>query len=133
MTVSSPNGESPLQVERRAIPVIYKLIETRPENTIVFILHGRLMRIILSSLLYHTLDQMGSFTHHNTSVNILDAIIHTDTRQQQVPQSPSSSDSPSPRPGPVTVKTDSIYHPINIEFKAVLLDGRDHLPSELQQ
>jgi hypothetical protein len=91
------------------------------------------MRIILSSLLYHSLDQMGSFTHHNTSINILDAIVHPDTPRQQVPQSPSSLASPSAALEAVTVKTDNIYHPPSIEFKAVLLDGRDHLPMELQQ
>lgn len=120
--VSSPNGESPLEVERRAIPVIYKLLQNRPETTIVFILHGRLMRIILSSLLYQSLDQMGSFTHHNTSINILEASIHPYT-QQQVPEMPRL---------PNSLITDRIYHPSNIQFNTVLLDGRDHLPLELQ-
>ncbi|KAJ3050832.1 hypothetical protein HK097_008180, partial [Rhizophlyctis rosea] len=73
----SPNGESPLEVEQRAVPAIYNLLN-RPESTFLIVVHGRLLRIILSSIVYHSLQHMQSFTHHNTTVNVIDAIVETD-------------------------------------------------------
>ena len=72
--------------------------------------HGRLLRIILSSILHHSLDHMSDFTHHNTCLNILDALI--EPRQDEL-------------------RID--LHPRNINLVTVLLDDRSHLPTELQK
>lgn len=36
-TAASPGGESPLQVESRAVPAIYSILESRPESKILFV------------------------------------------------------------------------------------------------
>ncbi|KAH6583835.1 hypothetical protein BASA61_007755 [Batrachochytrium salamandrivorans] len=74
----APNGESPSEVEARAVPAFYHLLLNRPEKTIVFVVHGRLLRIMLSSFLFHNLRYMNDFTHHNTCINLIDAILETD-------------------------------------------------------
>ena len=129
-SVATPEGETPAQVEKRAIPAIYALLN-RPEQTIIFIcmdlipsrvlilkVHGRLLRIILSSLLYHNLDKMASFTHHNTSINLVDAIIETDS--EKLPQEDGLP------------QETQVFHPPNIKFVPVFLDNRDHLPPDFQ-
>ncbi|RKO91737.1 putative phosphoglycerate mutase, partial [Blyttiomyces helicus] len=73
----SPSGESPMDVEERSVPALYGMLE-RPEQTFLVVVHGRLLRIMMSSIFYHTLRHMQSFTHHNTTVNIVDVIIETD-------------------------------------------------------
>ena len=114
LLVSSPNGESPNQVETRAIPAIYSIIQTRKESKILFVLHGRLLRIILSSMLYQNLDKMSEFTHHNTSVNVIEAHIYS--------KQADDNDSPS----------NLVNHPKHITFVPKVLDSRIHLPSDLQ-
>ncbi|KAJ3246786.1 hypothetical protein HK104_007847, partial [Borealophlyctis nickersoniae] len=79
----SPNGESPVEVERRAVPALYDILQ-RPEQTFLIVVHGRLLRILLSSIVYRSLDHMQKFTHHNTCVNVVDAIIETDASKLNV-------------------------------------------------
>ncbi|KAI8821394.1 histidine phosphatase superfamily [Fimicolochytrium jonesii] len=76
-TAKVPNGESPLEVEERAVPAIYKLVD-RPEKDIIVVIHGRLLRIIMSSIFYQSLAHMSTFVHHNTCINIVDVLIETD-------------------------------------------------------
>ncbi|KAJ3036485.1 hypothetical protein HDV00_002694 [Rhizophlyctis rosea] len=94
----SPNGESPLEVEQRAVPAIYNLLN-RPEEVFLIVVHGRLLRIILSSLIYASLQHMQSFTHHNTTVNVVDAIVESS------PSPPSSSLHFSPQDGENVAKS----------------------------
>lgn len=70
-TARAPGGECPLDVRNRVLPVIYSLLK-RPEKTILVVVHGRLLRIILSSILYGNLYHMQSFNHRNTCVNVVD-------------------------------------------------------------
>ncbi|KAJ3149663.1 hypothetical protein HK101_002027 [Irineochytrium annulatum] len=70
----APNGESPIDVEERSTPEIYKLLE-RPETDIVIVAHGRLLRVLLASLLFQDLTYMEAFTHTNTCVNIIDCAV----------------------------------------------------------
>ncbi len=72
------------------------------------------MRIIMSSLLYHDLSHMASFTHHNTCINIIDAFIGDEALVD----------------GPNADEVD--IHPPNISFKSIRLDIRDHLPPDMQ-
>jgi probable phosphoglycerate mutase len=70
---SAPNGESPNDCIRRAFPVIQNIIESEEEySDILFVVHGRLLRIILAFLLQRNLLNMSSFSHHNTNINIID-------------------------------------------------------------
>ncbi|KND03582.1 uncharacterized protein SPPG_01058 [Spizellomyces punctatus DAOM BR117] len=73
----APNGESPLDVEQRSVPALYDILK-RPEERLAIVIHGRLLRIILSSILYRSLEHMSAFTHHNTCINVIDAIIEMD-------------------------------------------------------
>ncbi|KAL6631534.1 phosphoglycerate mutase-like protein [Neocallimastix californiae] len=70
-TASAPGGETPLDVRDRVLPIIYSLLK-RPEKTILVVLHGRILRILLSSILYGNLYHMQSFHHRNTCVNVVD-------------------------------------------------------------
>ncbi|ORX45031.1 phosphoglycerate mutase-like protein [Piromyces finnis] len=70
-TACAPGGETPLEVRERVLPIIYSLLK-RPEKTILVVVHGRLLRILLSSILYGNLYHMQSFNHRNTCVNIVD-------------------------------------------------------------
>ncbi|KAJ1564600.1 hypothetical protein HK096_007176 [Nowakowskiella sp. JEL0078] len=68
---SAPNGESPKDCELRSVPIIYDLLINRPEKNILFVIHGRLLRLILGSILHRDLRRMNDYSHHNTSVNLL--------------------------------------------------------------
>ncbi|ORX88510.1 phosphoglycerate mutase-like protein [Basidiobolus meristosporus CBS 931.73] len=67
-------GESPREVENRAIPVIADILKNLPDVKqpgVAVVIHGRLLRILLSSLLWGNLHQMPAITHSNTCVNEL--------------------------------------------------------------
>ncbi|TPX50772.1 hypothetical protein SeLEV6574_g00719 [Synchytrium endobioticum] len=88
---AAPQGESPFAVEIRSVSLLYDLIYSRSENNLVFVLHGRLLRIILSSLLNRNLSKMDSFRHHNCNINILDIeILDTPSSSSPLSLSPSS-------------------------------------------
>jgi len=70
-TARAPGGETPVDVRERVLPIVYSLLE-RPEKTILVVVHGRLLRILLSSILYGNLYHMQSFNHRNTCVNVVD-------------------------------------------------------------
>ncbi|KAK9720538.1 hypothetical protein K7432_004082 [Basidiobolus ranarum] len=67
------SGESPRDVENRALPVIADILKNLPKDTkqprIAVVIHGRLLRILLSSLLWGNLHQMPAISHCNTCVN----------------------------------------------------------------
>ncbi len=67
-----PNGETPLQVWGRCEPFFQTLFEKHTKGHILVCTHGRTLRIILSQLLGHGLQNMHIFTHDNTGVNILE-------------------------------------------------------------
>lgn len=80
-------GESPKEVEDRVRPAMAKILDETisPSSStipsIVFVVHGRLLRILLSSLLEGSLNKMQSYTHHNTCVNTVQVY-----RQELVPK-----------------------------------------------
>ncbi|KAJ3016672.1 UNVERIFIED_CONTAM: hypothetical protein HDU68_012095 [Siphonaria sp. JEL0065] len=74
---AAPGGESPIEVERRAVPALYNVIRNSlpEEKHIAIVIHGRLIRIILASILRNDLSYMNTFHHANTCVNVLDVAI----------------------------------------------------------
>lgn len=65
------SGESPLQVLERANACMMNIIREHEGEHIVFVIHGRLIRIILSHWLGIGLQRMHEIQHANTSVNKL--------------------------------------------------------------
>jgi len=66
---SIPGGESPLQVFERANRAVKKLMVDSTGKTIVFVLHGRLIRILLSEWMDLGLNNMQQVEHSNGSIN----------------------------------------------------------------
>lgn len=66
-----PGGESPVEVFERANDVIQRDIENRNGDTLVYVLHGRLIRILLSKWLGYGLENMHKIEHQNGAVNHL--------------------------------------------------------------
>jgi len=64
-------GESPLQVLERANSCMMNIIREHEGKSIIFVIHGRLIRIILSHWLGIGLQRMHEIQHTNTSVNKL--------------------------------------------------------------
>lgn len=110
-------GESPFDAEVRSVNKLYEIISASASDpkcqSIVLILHGRLLRVMLSSIMHRDLTKMALFPHHNTTVNIVDAIISPDAatscvEKKELPYSRATHDD-------------------RVEFKGVLFDSSDHL------
>lgn len=68
---AAEQGESPRQVFERAHGhVIRLLLESSHEHT-VFVLHGRLLRVLFSQWIGEGFHAMDEFPHHNANVNHL--------------------------------------------------------------
>lgn len=68
LSLPIPGGESPMEVFERADGRIKELIANPVTQTIFMILHGRLIRILLSVWLGHGLKNMHKIEHHNGSI-----------------------------------------------------------------
>ena len=66
-----PGGESPIEVFERANDVIQRDVEKSKSDTLVYFLHGRLIRILLSKWLGYGLENMHKIEHQNGAVNHL--------------------------------------------------------------
>lgn len=64
-------GESPIAGWERAKPFMESLSQKHPGQTLLICSHGRQLRIILSEILGHGLQNMHLFDHHNTALNII--------------------------------------------------------------
>lgn len=64
-------GESPLQVFERAGAKIVEVLENSSEEYIAFVVHGRLIRILLSEFLGKGLKNMHLVKHENGAINHL--------------------------------------------------------------
>ena len=62
------NGESPLEVKERQLPVLSRLIEENNDQNILICMHGRAMRLFLCLLTNRPLLEMDSFPHANTTL-----------------------------------------------------------------
>lgn len=70
--LGAENGESPQDVLKRAKPKISQILREREGRHFLFILHGRLMRIVLADWLFGDLSKMQDIPHSNTGIWILD-------------------------------------------------------------
>jgi len=61
-------GESPEMVQARQKVVIDRIIPIAHEKNILICMHGRAMRILLTTLLRYSLSSMDRFEHQNTSL-----------------------------------------------------------------
>lgn len=68
---SLQGGESPEEVLQRAAGRIRAILESDPGDTLLFVLHGRLMRILISHWLLKGLHQMHTVLHQNAAINHL--------------------------------------------------------------
>lgn len=66
-----PGGESPEEVLERAESAIRPLLNNQTDGSIIMILHGRLIRILLSVWLGLGLKNMHKIEHQNAAVNEL--------------------------------------------------------------
>lgn len=65
-------GESILEVQKRAVAGFQEVIARHQGQTILIASHGRLLRVLLASLLpEYGLSRMNDIRHHNTCVNEL--------------------------------------------------------------
>lgn len=66
-----PGGESPEEVLERAEEAVHPILKDQNSGTIIMILHGRLIRILLSVWLGLGLKNMYKIEHQNAAVNEL--------------------------------------------------------------
>jgi probable phosphoglycerate mutase len=62
------HGESPLEVKKRQLIVLEKLIEENNDKNILICMHGRAMRLFLCLLTNQSLTEMDTFPHSNTTL-----------------------------------------------------------------
>ena len=65
------NGESPRETFLRANKKVKEILHTSQEDSFVFMIHGRLTRILLSEWLGHGLKNMHKIEHQNGAINHL--------------------------------------------------------------
>lgn len=63
-----PGGESPVKVFERANEVVREQLVRHTGDSLLFMLHGRLIRILLSSWLGFGLKNMHQIDHHNGAI-----------------------------------------------------------------
>lgn len=68
LSIPIPGGESPLDVYNRANDVVQSLFDNDEAETVVLVLHGRLIRILLSEWLGYGLKNMHKIEHQNGAV-----------------------------------------------------------------
>ena len=64
-------GESILDVQERALRAVEQIVAGHPGETVLVVTHGRLLRVLLSTLLEFGLERMNDVNHANTGVNVL--------------------------------------------------------------
>jgi probable phosphoglycerate mutase len=72
------NGESPAQVRARQIPVISHILAQTQEQTVLVAMHGRALRIILTTIFDQPLAMMDSWEHSNLCLYKI--AFHTDSQ-----------------------------------------------------
>lgn len=63
--LASEEGESPIQVRERQLPVIETILSRPHERNILVAMHGRAMRVLLTVLFNESLDKMDDYGHSN--------------------------------------------------------------------
>ena len=62
---AADGGESPIQVRDRQIPVIETILSRPHERNILIAMHGRAMRVLLTTLFKQSLIHMDDYEHSN--------------------------------------------------------------------
>lgn len=70
ITLKAMDGESPVEVAERQLPVI-DLIKSAPYNKVLVCMHGRAIRILLCQLLGQDLIHMDDYKHHNLGLYVV--------------------------------------------------------------
>ena len=69
--LEAEGGESPVDVQKRQLPVI-ELILSRPEEKVVLVaMHGRAMRVLLATIFNRSLHEMDQYLHTNLGLYLL--------------------------------------------------------------
>lgn len=71
VTMSTDQGESPMDVRLRQMPVIDLILSRPEEETVLVCMHGRAIRILLTTLLEKPLSEMDVFEHQNLCLYVL--------------------------------------------------------------
>lgn len=71
VTLAPDQGESPVEVYRRANKEMMQLLEANKGRRLLFVLHGRLLRILLAVWLEMGLNRMSELTQDNASINLV--------------------------------------------------------------
>lgn len=71
VTMPTDQGESPMDVRLRQMPVIDLILSRPEEETILVCMHGRAIRILLTTLLEKPLSEMDTFEHQNLCLYVL--------------------------------------------------------------
>lgn len=66
-----PEGESPLEVQKRAQKAWQQILRTPTEKILVCV-HGRLLRILLCTITGKSIQEMDAFSHQNTCLYLLE-------------------------------------------------------------
>jgi broad specificity phosphatase PhoE len=69
--ISAPEGESPDSVKERCVSFIMQQINVQKADNLVFVMHGRVIRVLLAWFLDQTLSTMHKYPHHNANINEL--------------------------------------------------------------
>lgn len=64
-------GESILDVQRRCSSAVEHILENQAGGTVLVVSHGRLLRVLLATILDVGLEHMDTFHHANTCVNVI--------------------------------------------------------------
>lgn len=64
-------GESIHDVRDRSLEAVDEILSAQQGNTVLVVSHGRLLRVLLASILEGGLERMDDFHHANTCVNVI--------------------------------------------------------------
>jgi probable phosphoglycerate mutase len=64
-------GESIRDVQERGLRAVERIVREHPGQTVLIVTHGRLLRVVLSSILEIGLEHMDDIDHANTGVNVV--------------------------------------------------------------
>ncbi|MEX0822321.1 MAG: histidine phosphatase family protein [Rhodothermales bacterium] len=64
-------GESIYDVQERSVAAVDHIVANQRGSTVLVVAHGRLLRVLLASILDVGLERMNEFDHANTCVNVV--------------------------------------------------------------
>ena len=64
-------GESILDVQERGVRAVERIVTDHAGQTVLVVTHGRLLRVLLSTILDFGLERMNDVDHANTGVNVV--------------------------------------------------------------